>query len=109
VERPGAAGTVVRELQELQQRFPENLRVQYLVDEEGTFLNQKIIFVATQKAGGEMVSAGVDPKLLFVSGPEGFVNFLAGPKRWEDGEEKQGALGGVIGRMGLKGWKVWKM
>jgi cytochrome-b5 reductase len=108
VER-GAAGTVVRELQEMQQRFPENLRVEYLVDEEGTFLDQKRISVVTQRARGGSAGAGVDPKLLFVSGPEGFVNFLAGPKRWEDGEEKQGNVGGVIKRMGLKGWKVWKL
>ena len=51
----------------------------------------------------------VDSRLLFVSGPEGFINFLAGPKIWDDGKETQGENGGLLGRLGLKDWKVWKL
>lgn len=101
---PHLAEGVVRELQLMRTRHPEHLSVDYLVDEERTFLDQKMISASTRRAAGDMSS-----KLLFVSGPEGFVSFFAGPKRWEDGQEKQGELGGVLGQMGLKGWQVWKM
>jgi cytochrome-b5 reductase len=104
--RHSTTGTVVRELQEMRRRYPEYLTVDYLVDEEGTFLDQNMISALTTRAA---VENRVGSKLLFVSGPEGFVNFLAGPKIWECGEEKQGELGGVISRMGLKDWKVWKL
>jgi ferredoxin-NADP reductase len=104
-----SAETVVRELQLMQRRHPEHLFVEYIVDEEGTFVDQKMISTFTGKAAEDRPESGAGSKLLFVSGPEGFVNLLAGPKRWEDGKEKQGELGGVIGKMGLKGWQVWKM
>jgi cytochrome-b5 reductase len=105
---PLPAEGIVRELQLMQARHPENLSVDYLVDEEGTFLDQKMISAITGKATGDPTVSGTGSKLLFVSGPEGFVSFIAGPKRWEDGVENQGELGGVIGRMSLKGWQVWK-
>lgn len=53
--------------------------------------------------------------LVVVSGPDGFVQALAGAKRWEDGEERQGAVGGILGRIALKhpdlmdGWLVLKL
>lgn len=101
-----ATGTVVRELQEMRRRYPDHLTVDYLVNEERTFLDQNMISTLMRKSA---VENRMGSKLLFVSGPEGFVNFLAGPKIWECGEEKQGELGGVISRMGLKDWKVWKL
>lgn len=105
-DRPMA---MVRELQRLRHRYPEHLSIDYFVDEERTFLDQKTVSATTAQAAKDSAGNGMGSKLLFVSGPEGFVNFLAGPKRWEDGEEKQGDLGGVIGQVGLKGWQVWKM
>ena len=101
--------TVVRELQTMRSRHPDHLSVDYLVDEEGTFVDQKIISAFTGKATNYDLGSAWGSKLLFVSGPEGFVSFLAGPKKWEDGKEKQGSLGGIIGQMGLTGWQVWKM
>lgn len=37
--------------------------------------------------------------LILVSGPEGFVSHLSGPKAWVQGIETQGAVGGLIGKM----------
>jgi hypothetical protein len=48
-------------------------------------------------------------KLILVSGPEGFVDYWAGRKRLEDGQEVQGPLGGALGEMQVEGWKVWKL
>lgn len=53
---------------------------------------------------------GGGKNLLFVSGPEGFVDAYAGPKRWAGGQELQGTLAGLLG--GLKkrdpvSWRDW--
>lgn len=108
----GTGGSVVAELNALQRRFSDLLKVEYLVDEEGLFIDEKKIFALTRsdsliKHGA--TSMGIDSKLLFVSGPEGFVEFLSGPKKWEDGKESQGEVSGIVGRLGLKDWKVWKL
>ncbi|KAB5545651.1 hypothetical protein GE09DRAFT_1224609 [Coniochaeta sp. 2T2.1] len=53
--------------------------------------------------------------LLFVSGPEGFVEHFAGPKRWANGAELQGPVGGVMGKLraqhpdATKDWLVLKL
>jgi len=54
-------------------------------------------------------------KLLFVSGPDGFVQAFAGAKRWEGSEELQGPVRGLLGQMRqrypelLKEWLVLKL
>lgn len=112
---------IVNELSALQERHPGNLTIEYLVDEEGQFLDSKRVLSLTtppksQRArSGKLTptptTAAPDSKpLLFISGPEGFVTFLAGPKRWEGGKEGQGDVGGVIGRLGgSRYWRVWKL
>jgi cytochrome-b5 reductase len=106
------AGYIARELQALQKKYPDNLQVDYLVDDEGTFLDQKrispLITTPSEVKFGP-VTTRIDSKLLFVSGPEGFVSYLAGPKRWDGGKEGQGELGGVLRRMGVRDWKIWKL
>ncbi|PVH86653.1 ferredoxin reductase-like protein [Cadophora sp. DSE1049] len=105
-------GRIVQELEILQQKHPGQLSVDYLVDEEGKFLDQKRISSLTKATTEVKFGARhtrIDSKLLFVSGPEGFINYIAGPKRWEGGKEGQGQLGGLIGQMGLRTWKVWKL
>lgn len=105
-------GYIVEELESLQQKYPENLKVDYFVDEEGTFLDQRKISQIT-KLGFELkygpVTTRIDSRLLILSGPEGFINHFAGPKKWEGGKEGQGELGGVLGAMRLRDWKVWKL
>ena len=107
-----ATGKIVRELESLQKQHPDNFMIDYLVDEEGTIMDQKRISSLTKnnspgKSGS--VTTRIDSKLLFISGPEGFVKFLAGPKKWEDGKETQGELGGLLKRLGLRDWKIWKL
>jgi len=106
-------GRIVQELEELQQKYPQYFSVEYLVDEEETFLNQKKITQLT-RTESELkygpVTTRVDSKLIFVSGPEGFITFLAGPKGdWEGGRQGQGEIGGILGRMRLRDWKIWKL
>ena len=50
-----------------------------------------------------------------VSGPEGFVAALAGPKMWRDGIETQGPVAGLAGELARRdpgfsrGWMVMKL
>jgi len=76
------------------------------VDEEKTFLTPKKLSKMLKARGKSSVEG---TKLLFVAGPEGFVNHFAGPKRWNGGKEVQGEVTGVIGKMGLRDWTVWKL
>ncbi|KAE9374359.1 ferredoxin reductase-like protein [Stipitochalara longipes BDJ] len=99
-------GLVVQELETLQNKHPGRLSVDYLVDQENKFLNQKMITQLTQISGRSNLQG---PKLLLISGPEGFVNHFAGPKRWEGGKEGQGVVAGVIGNMKLHDWTIWKL
>jgi NAD(P)H-flavin reductase len=107
-----SSNTLVQEIQDLQKKFESLISVDYLVDEEGTFLDQKKILQLT-KTDSEVkfgpATTKIDSKLILVSGPEGFVSYLAGPKKWEGGKEGQGELGGLLGQMRLRDWKVYKL
>ncbi|CAD6501689.1 BgTH12-01939 [Blumeria graminis f. sp. triticale] len=98
---------IVQELEALRQKYPNYLTLDYLVDEERTrFTPRKLsqlvkINPCTENRPGA--------RLLFVSGPEGFSEAMAGPKKWEDGDEKQGELGGILKRLSLDDWKIWKL
>ncbi|APA08604.1 hypothetical protein sscle_04g033740 [Sclerotinia sclerotiorum 1980 UF-70] len=105
-------GLIVQQLQKIQQKYPENLQVNYVVDDEGTFIDQKMISQAINPSSAKMygsITAESNSKLLFVSGPEGFINHFAGPKKWWSGRQEQGELGGILGRMGVGNWKVFKL
>ncbi|KAJ8062916.1 hypothetical protein OCU04_008164 [Sclerotinia nivalis] len=106
------AGFIVQQLQKIQQKYPGNLQLNYVVDDEGTFIDQRMISQAMQSSSETMygsVTAKSNSKLLFVSGPEGFINHFAGPKKWWNGRQEQGELGGILGRMGVGNWKVFKL
>jgi hypothetical protein len=109
VETQSSQGTglIVHELDTLKARSKaqaQGLVVQYYVDEEHSFI----------KAGDVAKRLGQDApekngsKVIFVSGPTGFLNYWAGKKLWVGGQEVQGPLGGVLGHMDLKGWSVYK-
>ncbi|CAG8260004.1 unnamed protein product [Penicillium salamii] len=94
---------IVRELEALKSQYPGQVTVDYYLDEENTFI------------GKEAVRASIDSssdrksKLILVSGPEGFISYMAGPKLWAQGQELQGPLNGIIRELDLKDWGVWKL
>ncbi|KAI1827875.1 hypothetical protein F4861DRAFT_491539 [Xylaria intraflava] len=53
----------------------------------------------TPKPGAKMTLGGPGVNLLCVSGPDGFIEAYAGAKRWDEGNEMQGAVSGLIGRL----------
>ncbi|CAG8971359.1 hypothetical protein HYALB_00005978 [Hymenoscyphus albidus] len=127
------SGPVSDIIASLKARHGEHFYIEYLVDEEKTFVNESVI----QRALGsphEIVRVMKDSKgwvgmkslfghsktvplavekdsLLMVSGPKGFVEYVAGAKKWENGKEGQGEVGGLLARMGVakRGWAVWKL
>ncbi|CAG8403490.1 unnamed protein product [Penicillium salamii] len=94
---------IVRELEALKSQYPGQVTVDYYLDEENTFI------------GKEAVRASIDSssdrksKLILISGPEGFISYMAGPKLWAQGQELQGPLNGIIRELDLKDWGVWKL
>lgn len=110
---------LVKELIALQKQHPSRFSVDYFVDEESTFINEARLnqcisgkaswgnpTVTTPNVSAE---SRTGRKLILISGPDGFVEHLAGPKVWENGKEGQGSLGGVLRRLDLRGWEVWKL
>lgn len=85
------------------------LAVDYYVDEEGTYVRPSIIAKLTQTHRFRKAIDARGTCLIIVSGPDGFVNYWAGPKQWENGRETQGPLGGVLSTLKLDGWTVFKL
>jgi ferredoxin-NADP reductase len=101
-------GLIVQELQALKERSgtsTKGLHVQYFVDEEKTFIKPADVAERLQEESVD----GRGSKIIFVSGPAGFIEYWAGKKMWVGGREVQGPLGGVLGQMDLKDSKVFKL
>jgi ferredoxin-NADP reductase len=101
-------GVIVKELDALKERNSTQTRgltVQYYCDEENSYIKPgdvaKRLHSRTPEEKGSRV--------ILVSGPDGFIEYWAGKKLWEGGREVQGPLGGVLGRMDLKDWTVFKL
>ncbi|PGH06600.1 nitrate reductase (NADH) [Blastomyces parvus] len=107
-----ASNPTVRYLEELKAQYPGMLTVDYFVDEEGTLIGRNSILNFTNAEGTNEIqkrSAGGARKLILISGPDGFISYLAGPKLWSGGKEIQGPLQGLIRQLDLKDWSVWKL
>jgi hypothetical protein len=89
--------------------------VTYFVDAEKKFIDQKAITAALSTLCSHNKN---DPTTrrgeteIIISGPEGFIKYLAGPKEWRNGIEEQGSLQGVVAHV-LKSTshdvRVWKV
>lgn len=101
-------GVLVQELDALKERSKvgtRGLSVQYYVDEEKTFITPNQVAKRLHVDGPTEKGS----RLILVSGPDGFIEHWAGKKLWVGGREVQGPLGGVLGQMDLKDWKVFKL
>lgn len=104
---------IVRELSSLQTRHPANFSICYFADDQQRFITEQDVRARVQAHPASNVQSstneGSGKKLIMISGPEGFVEHFAGPKIWKEGRELQGSLGGVLKKMGLSGWTIWKL
>lgn len=104
-----AANAIVRQLNSIKACSSTTTTVDYFVDEEKTFISPRHVTAALSPQSDTAAFTTSQKKLIIVSGPEGFVNYWAGPKEWRDGKEVQGPLGGALSNMDLRGWEVVKL
>ncbi|KFG85164.1 cytochrome-c import factor CYC2 [Metarhizium anisopliae] len=141
VEEPSAMG---KQLARMKARYGERLTIRVAVDEERTRFTERDIKDALASGGRALPSPGCqlhdqclhvhasefeDPdtkcqcspadrpgkNLLMVSGPDGFIAYYAGDKKWIGGTLTQGTVGGVAGVLQRKNpvlandWLVLKL
>lgn len=105
----GKQGLVVKELEALKKKYPGRVQVDYFVDEESSFIHEPQITAALSSMNLTKVRNRCQ---VLVSGPPGFIAYVAGPKVWRDGFEEQGPLGGLLGsvlwhaQFNVKVWKI---
>ena len=104
---PQTSSAHALEVPSLKAKYQTELSIQYFVDEQQTFITEATLMSLLSNSGRKGEVAG--KKLILVSGPDGFVNYYAGPKVWKGGSELQGPLGGVLKKLNLDGWEVWKL
>ena len=104
---PRISSAQVLEIPSLKFKHQAKLSFQYFVDEQQTFVTEDILMGLLSNRGRKSEVAG--KKLILVSGPDGFVNYYAGPKVWKGGSELQGPLSGILKKLNLDGWEVWKL
>lgn len=97
----------------LKAKYKDRLDLKYFVDEDKSVIDESVLSKYVQRSvATESKGSGKDGrrrKLIVVSGPEGFVNYFAGPKKWSGGQEGQGPLGGLLGGLYLEGWEIQKL
>ena len=101
---------LVEELESLKARHGGKVIVDYFIDEEGSYISENLLS-AYLKGIDQTANQDGTPrrKVILVSGPEGFVNAFAGPKRWQGGREIQGPLGGILKKIDAPEWEIWKL
>lgn len=101
---------LVEEVESLRARHEGKVIVDYLIDEEGSYISESLLRTYLSDVDQTANQDGTPrTKLILVSGPEGFVDAFAGPKTWQDGTEIQGPLGGLLKKIDPKGWEIWKL
>lgn len=102
---------IVKELSTLKSRYSAPLDVAYFADDHNRFITkqdiQKKLREVDLTSDARRQASG--RSLILISGPDGFVEHFAGPKVWRGGKELQGNLGGLLQKMDLQGWSVWKL
>jgi homoaconitate hydratase len=109
-------GVIVRELEELKEKYPGQVTVEYYVNEEDTWIDKDAVFLALNRFDDKDFSLGSatpqEQRQILISGPSGFISYLAGPKEWRGGREEQGGVSKIIAHaisMNPHNVKVWKI
>ena len=101
---------LVEELESLKARHGGKVIVDYFIDEEGSYISENLLSTYLKGIDQTANQDGTPRrKIILVSGPEGFVNAFAGPKRWQGGREIQGPLGGILKKIDAPEWEIWKL
>lgn len=116
---------VVHDLNRLQKAFPGRLKVDYFVDEEHRCIDHAAVTQALSRVKSEQLSTSRpwSPIQVIVSGPEGFISYIAGPRPLSytaahpglsatEPAASQGPLGGLLAKAGAtkeNGINVYKL
>lgn len=91
---------VVAEIENLKRKFPHQLTVDYFIDEDSKYITEDAIVNAVTRfprpSGG--TKPGSRENVVFISGSDGFISYIAGPKMWNSGRQNQGLVSGVVAR-----------
>ena len=101
---------LVKELEALRLKHGSKLSINYFVDEDNTYITESVLRKHLS-GSSDMQSAGegTGKKVVLISGPDGFVSMLGGPKGMQGGRETQGPLGGLLERIRPENWIIWKL
>ncbi|KIW76206.1 hypothetical protein Z517_10952 [Fonsecaea pedrosoi CBS 271.37] len=109
-------GVIVQELEALKQKYPGQITVEYFVNAEDTWIDEDAVFRALSRFDDKDFSTGYgtspEQRQILISGPPGFIAYLAGPKEWKNGREEQGAVSKLVAHAISKNphnVKVWKI
>ena len=109
----GPQTILVDELEALKSKHPGKVEIEYFIDEDKSYISESVLqhYLGghNKHVGDASGNESKKRKLLLISGPEGFVNFYAGPKPLKAGRETQGPLGGLLQKIGPRDWDVWKL
>lgn len=90
---------IINYLNNLVTTHDRDIQVTYFTDEERSFITATAISAALDRvraSSNTNTDVTNTETQIIISGPEGFISYLAGPKIWKDGREQQGPLGGVL-------------
>ncbi|KAF7514356.1 hypothetical protein GJ744_000126 [Endocarpon pusillum] len=109
-------GLVVKELERLKEKHPGQVTVEYFVNEENTWIDRDAVFRALGRFDDNdfscRSSSSQEQRQILISGPSGFISYLAGPKEWRNGREQQGGVSKILAHaisMNPHNVKVWKI
>ena len=101
---------LAEEVESLRARHGGKVIVDYLVDEEGSYITESLLREYLSGSDQTVNQDGTPRrKVVVISGPEGFVDIFAGPKTWRKGREIQGPLGGLLKKINPQGWEIQKL
>ena len=106
---------LVEELEALKSRHPGQIEIDYFVDEEYSYITEdrlrRYLSSNQERSSDHSIDEqpGRNKKVILISGPDGFVNYYAGPKYWRNGAEIQGPVEGMLKKIDPKGWEIWKL
>jgi NAD(P)H-flavin reductase len=109
-------GVIVKELERLKGKHPGQITVQYFVNQEKSHIDQGAIFSALDYFDDKDFSLGPsaphEQRQVLISGPNGFISYLAGPKEWQGGRERQGTISNILAHVlatSPHNVKIWKI
>ena len=107
---------LVEELEALKSLHPGQIEINYFIDEDDTYVTESVLrrYLSSSNEQKQLDPSRNDDqpsrkKIVLIAGPDGFVNYYAGPKYFRKGVEVQGPLDGLLRKIDPKGWEVWKL